>query len=38
MEWCKYPNDEEIKKVGLRGIFIGNYDPWDAINTLNCYK
>lgn len=30
MEWCKYPNDEEIKKVGLRGIFIGNYDPWDA--------
>ena len=30
MEWCKYPTDEGIERVGLRGIFIGNYDPWDA--------
>jgi len=30
MEWCKYPNDEVINKLGLRGLFIGNYDPWDA--------
>ena len=30
MEWCKYPNDEAINKIGLRGLFIGNYDPWDA--------
>lgn len=30
LEWCKYPSDEEIERVGLRGIFIGNYDPWDA--------
>jgi len=30
LEWCKYPTDEQIRKVGLRGIFIGNYDPWDA--------
>ena len=22
--------DEEIQKVGLRGLFIGNFDPWDA--------
>ncbi len=30
LEWCKYPSDEEVEKVGLRGIFLGNYDPWDA--------
>jgi N-acetyl sugar amidotransferase len=30
LEWCKYPSDSRIKQVGLRGIFIGNYDPWDA--------
>jgi hypothetical protein len=30
LEWCKYPSDEEIERVGLRGIFIGNYDRWDA--------
>lgn len=30
LEWCKYPSDEEIERVGVRGIFIGNYDPWDA--------
>lgn len=30
LEWCKYPDDDSINSVGLRGIFIGNYDPWDA--------
>ena len=30
LEWCKYPSDEDIERVGLRGIFIGNYDRWDA--------
>lgn len=30
LECFKYPSDEEINRVGLRGIFIGNYDPWDA--------
>jgi N-acetyl sugar amidotransferase len=30
IEWCKYPSDCEIQRVGLRGIFIGNYDRWDA--------
>ncbi|MDC1293896.1 N-acetyl sugar amidotransferase, partial [Candidatus Puniceispirillum sp.] len=30
MEIFKYPSDEEINEVGLRGLFIGNYDPWDA--------
>ncbi len=30
LECFKYPSDNEINKIGLRGIFIGNYDPWDA--------
>ena len=27
--WAKYPSDEEILKVGVRGLFIGNFFPWD---------
>ena len=30
MEAFKYPSDREISEVGLRGLFIGNYDIWDA--------
>ncbi|HEX9646784.1 MAG TPA: N-acetyl sugar amidotransferase [Alphaproteobacteria bacterium] len=30
LECFKYPRDEEIDRIGLRGLFIGNYDPWDA--------
>ncbi len=25
-----YPTDEEIERVGVRGIFISNYFPWEA--------
>ncbi len=27
--WAKYPSDEEILKVGVRGLYIGNYFKWD---------
>jgi len=27
--WAKYPTDEEIIKVGSRGIYIGNFFKWD---------
>jgi hypothetical protein len=30
LECYKYPSDELVEKVGLRGIFIGNFDAWDA--------
>lgn len=30
LEWSKYPTDEEINRIGLRGIYIGNFDPWDS--------
>lgn len=29
MRWAHYPTDEEILKVGVRGLYIGNYFKWD---------
>lgn len=29
MLWAKYPTDEEILKVGVRGLYIGNFFKWD---------
>lgn len=29
MLWGKYPDDEEIERVGVRGIFISNYFGWN---------
>jgi N-acetyl sugar amidotransferase len=28
--WAKYPSDEEIDEVGMRGIYLSNFAPWDA--------
>ena len=28
--WTKYPEDSDIEKIGLRGIFMGNYVFWDG--------
>jgi N-acetyl sugar amidotransferase len=25
-----YPEDDELEKIGVRGIFMGQYDPWNA--------
>lgn len=30
LNWAKYPSDDEIERVNLRGVFIGNYFEWDA--------
>lgn len=30
LECYKYPDDAEVERVGLRGIYISNFDPWDA--------
>ncbi|MBF0329969.1 MAG: N-acetyl sugar amidotransferase [Nitrospirae bacterium] len=27
--WAKYPSDEDIKRVGVRGIYISNYVRWN---------
>jgi N-acetyl sugar amidotransferase len=30
LSWAQYPSDEEILSIGLRGLYLGNYFPWDA--------
>jgi len=27
----RYPSDEELKQVGVTGIFLGHYLPWDGL-------
>tara|TARA_Y100000748_G_scaffold301851_1_gene302862 strand:- start:735 stop:1916 length:1182 start_codon:yes stop_codon:yes gene_type:complete len=29
MMWAKYPSDEEIIRVGARGLYVGNFFNWD---------
>jgi N-acetyl sugar amidotransferase len=29
MLWAKYPSDNEILRIGLRGLYIGNFFKWD---------
>ena len=31
MLWAKYPEDEDILEVGVRGLFIGNFFKWDPV-------
>ena len=33
-----YPSDEEIKKVGVTGIFLGTYVKWDIFKQLELVK
>lgn len=28
--WARYPSDEELEEVEVRGIYLGNYINWDA--------
>ena len=30
----KFPQDEDIKNIGVRGIFISNYHPWSGNDNL----
>ncbi|MCY9692362.1 N-acetyl sugar amidotransferase [Paenibacillus alginolyticus] len=30
--WAKYPTDEELEDVGIRGIYLSNYVNWEANN------
>ena len=29
LSWAKYPPDREILRVGVRGLYIGNFFKWD---------
>lgn len=28
--WARYPSDDELLDVGVRGIYLGNFVPWEA--------
>lgn len=30
LSWAKYPDDSDILRVGVRGLYIGNFFKWDA--------
>lgn len=30
MLWARYPSDEELDAVGVRGIYLGNYVNWES--------
>lgn len=38
LNWAIYPSDSEIEKIGIRGVFMGNYVYWDANKHLNIAK
>jgi N-acetyl sugar amidotransferase len=29
LTWARYPSDEEVIRVGVRGLYIGNFFKWD---------
>jgi N-acetyl sugar amidotransferase len=29
----QYPSDEELKRVGVTGLFLGHYLPWDGLSN-----
>ncbi len=28
--WAKYPSDEELEEIGVRGLYLNNFLQWDA--------
>ncbi len=34
----KFPSDEDIKNIGIRGVFIANYIKWSGNNNANIAK
>lgn len=30
LQWCRYPSDEQLEEVGVRGIYLGNFVNWEA--------
>lgn len=35
LSWAIYPSDKEIEEVGVRGIYLGNFIPWDHWEQTN---
>jgi N-acetyl sugar amidotransferase len=30
MLWCRYPSDDQLFDIGIRGIYLGNFVNWDS--------
>lgn len=33
LTWGQFPTDDEISKVGVRGIYLANFVPWDGVRN-----
>ncbi|MGI0052103.1 MAG: N-acetyl sugar amidotransferase, partial [Nitrososphaeraceae archaeon] len=38
LKFCAYPSYDEIRKVGVTGIFLGHYIKWDARSQVEIVK
>lgn len=38
LQWFNYPKNEEIKKINLKGIFLGYYFPWNGYDNFQIAK
>lgn len=38
LSWCKLPSDEEFEKYNLRGLYLGNFIPWDPVKQTEFIK
>ena len=36
--WAKYPTDDEIDSIGVRGIYLSNFVPWDGYENARISK
>jgi len=36
--WAKYPSDDEIDDIGVRGIYLSNFAPWDGYENARISK
>lgn len=36
--WAHYPSDDEIDEVGVRGIYLSNFAPWEANEHVDLVK
>lgn len=33
LTWGRFPNDDDLAEVGVRGIYLANYVPWDGVRN-----
>ena len=31
LQWAIFPDDQRMQQVGVRGVYLGNYVPWDGV-------